>query len=356
MFLGLVVYFSHWFSFAGYALTIGSYEINQWWRTSPRSLPGLLSRTAIASTQFIVPCALFLTLPLGMTGGHTSYLPLAVQLTQTLRSPTWFPGTHFDVVILGFAFGIALIGFSTGFLRLCPAMRLPLAALCIAALVMPHDIKGVTENELRLPVAVVYFAIAACRFNPEFRVTGTIVAAVIAALIIVNTVSIELWFLDLGKQYDEFLAALPVIKPGSRLLVFSAHKAIRADLKRGPTGAYQHMADVAVIEDDVFLPYLFKNPIMTVHATDLSRAIDSETGHPISVTQLWDGADAVKGPAMLGKPEGLGVRNFWGDWPHHFDYVVGLTFGADVHLPPYLTAVHAGSFFNIYKVTAPASK
>jgi hypothetical protein len=45
---------------------------------------------------------------------------------------------------------------------------------------------------------------------------------------------------------------------------------------------------------------------------------------------------------MLGTPGNLGMINYWGDWPRHFDYAVEFSFGARPQLPALPGLVAAG--------------
>jgi len=53
---------------------------------------------------------------------------------------------------------------------------------------------------------------------------------------------------------------------------------------------------------------------------------------------------------MLGTPARSGMRDYWGAWPEHYDYAVGLNFGARPVLPDQLERVISGEIFNIYRI------
>ena len=80
------------------------------------------------------------------------------------------------------------------------------------------------------------------------------------------------------------------------------------------------------------------------------RAIDTPHGHPVELPDLNKGSDPVLGPAMLGAVDDEGRHNYWGDWPHHYDYAIELAFGARSVLPTQLERVSSGAIFNIYKI------
>ena len=55
---------------------------------------------------------------------------------------------------------------------------------------------------------------------------------------------------------------------------------------------------------------------------------------------------------MLGERDPLARRNYWGDWPNHYDYVIELHWGAHPTLPRQLELLKSGDFFSIYRVDA----
>ena len=80
------------------------------------------------------------------------------------------------------------------------------------------------------------------------------------------------------------------------------------------------------------------------------RPYGTAIGQTIGLRDMIDGADPVKGPAMLGTPSTMGMHNYWGDWPRHYDYAIELSFGARPALPTGLERVRPGGFFNIYRI------
>ena len=117
-----------------------------------------------------------------------------------------------------------------------------------------------------------------------------------------------------------------------------------------PTSIYDHLATLAIIERDAYVPFLFKHAMMPVEAAPALHDIDTGVGGPIGLRQLIEGMDPVNGPAMLGTPSVMAMMNYWGNWPQHYDYAVELSFGAQPHLPPLLERVASGTFFNIYRI------
>ena len=347
--LSLAVFFSHFFAFFGYALCVGAYELGVWLSVRDRNIGGLLRRAIAAGCQFILPFLIVIRIPKGQEGGITQYGTAAEKLTALL-SPAAFPGARFDVAILAFASALLAIGLLSGRLRLAPAMKLPLAMLGAVSLILPHVLFGVWAMDDRLPVVFVFLLIAGSSWQGmSMRVAIPLFGAMMV-LLAANMGSILWAWRPIGAQYDEFRAALKVIPLGSRVIAFREDAGIDPSQRRGPFFLYAQLPALAVIERDAYLPFLFKNPMMPVRAAPALRAIDSPHGHPIALPDLIEGADAVKGPAMLSKPDDFGRRNYWGDWPFHYNYAVELSFGAKPALPTLLELVKAGHFFNIYRI------
>ncbi len=347
--LSLAVFFSHFFAFFGYILCVGAFELGAWLSSGGRHLSGLLRRAGVASCQIVVPLGIVVSVGHGQETGITRFGELADKI-DALLSPVAFPGTHFDLPILAFSAAVLAGGLLLGRLRLAHPMRLPLIVLGAVALVMPHWLSGVWGIDYRLPVVFVYLLIASCEWR-EVPVRAAIALnGVAGALLAANVASIVVTWRTIGVQYDEFRKALSVIAPGARVIAFRDDTGINPLLRRGPLYLYAQMPALAVIERDAYLPFLFKNPMMPVAAASALRTIDTPHGHPTELADLIEGADPIKGPAMLGQPDSEGRRNYWGNWPQHYDYAIELNFGAKPALPAQLALLQSGRIFNIYRI------
>lgn len=347
--LSLAVFFSHFFAFFGYGLCVAAYELGVWLAARDRDAATLLRRAAVAFCPFIVPLVLFVADLGGQQDGGTEYGGFSDKLTALL-SPVMFPGARFDLIILGFAIAVLAGGWKLGRLHLNPLMRIPLTLLAAAAVAMPNLLMDVWAMDFRLPVVLVFLLIAGCEWPRVPARLAIPLAVILLALLAANLLSIVWAWQPVGTQYDEFRAALQVLPPGVRVIAFRDDEGIDPSLRRGPFLLYQHLPALAVIERDAYLPYLFKYPLMPVGAARKLRAIDTPHGHTIELSELIEAVDAVKGPAMLGTPSDMGSRNFWGDWPRHYDYAIELSFGARPALPAQLELVKSGLIFNIYQI------
>jgi hypothetical protein len=347
--LSLAVFFVHFFAFFGYGLCVATFELGKWLNARDRKLTMLFGQLLTAGSTAVLPLIIFVSCLKAQDGGITQYGSLGSKVT-VLLSPVAFPGARFDLAILAVAGCLIGVGLLRGSLRLARAMYLPLIALTVASVAMPNWLSGVWGTDYRFPVVVVYLLIAGTAWQPAPARVLVPSAIVLVVLLIANLGSIILAWRPIGADDEALRTALNVIDQGARVIAFRDDAGIDPTLRRGPLYIYTQMPALAVIERDAYLPFLFKNPMDPVEAAPGLKLIDAPHGHAISLTQLRQGADPVTGPQMLGTTENDGHRNFWGDWPRHYDYAIELSFGAKADLPRQLNLLVSGRIFNIYRV------
>jgi hypothetical protein len=347
----LPVFFSHYFAFFGYGLCVAAYELGVWLSIRDRTANGLLRRAITAAIPAIVPLAILATIPKGQEGEITRYGTLAEKLASLWLLLT-FPGARFDLAILVFAAAVLMVGLLFGRLRLAAPMYLPLIVLGTTAVAMPEVLFGVVVMDRRLPLVFLFLLIAGLSWRMLSTKAAISLAGVAVILLAANVASITWAWKPIGAQYDEFRAALPAIERGASVIPFMEHVSMGQSLRQGPETMYYSMPMLAVIERDAYLPNLFKEPMLPVAAQPYRKMIDVPFSHDIYLTELIEGADPVKGPEMLGHDVGDydGSHNFWGDWPHHFDYAVELHWGVRSTLPPQLKLIKSGQIFSIYRI------
>lgn len=349
--LSLPVFFSHYFAFFGYGLCVAAYELGVWLSTRDRTASGLLRRTVAAAIPAIVPLAILVTVPTAQERGITRYGTLTEKLIS-LWSLLTFPGARFDLTILVFAAAVLTAGLLFGRLRLAAPMYLPLIVLSIAAIAVPEVLFGIAAMDRRFPLVFLFLLIASLSWQALSPKVAIPLAGVAVALLAANVTSITRAWRPIGAQYDEFRAALPAIERGASVIVFSEHASIGQSLRLEPETMYLFMPMLAVIERDAYLPNLFKESMMPVAAQPYRRIIDVPFGYDLYLDEVIEGANPVKGPEMLGRAlDNEGVwRNYWGDWPHHFDYAVELHWGVQPTLPAQLELIKSGEIFSIYRI------
>jgi hypothetical protein len=347
--LSLAVFFSHYFAFFGYMLCVGAYEFGVWLSGRQRTVASLLGRGFVAFCPFGMPLAIFVAASQGQEGGVTLYAT-AYGWMIAMLSPLVFLGAPFNAVVLAVALIIPARRGLLGRMRVPPAMWGPLIALGVAAIAMPNALFGVWGVDYRLPIVFVFLAIAACSWRTVPGRVEALLACGMVTVLTVNMAEIVYVWRPIGRQFDEFRAALAVIPPGARVIAFRDTDGIDPALSHEPAALYDHLATLAIVERDAYVPFLFKHKMMPVEAAPALRPYGTAIGQTIGLRDMIDGADPVKGPAMLGTPSTMGMHNYWGDWPRHYDYAIELSFGARPALPTGLERVRPGGFFNIYRI------
>jgi hypothetical protein len=351
----------HLFAFALYALSVVSYEFGtraELRRVSSRSFVAW----AAVSFQFI-PGLLVSYVSLGGPGRLSpGYDHPILSKLYALLTPFTFglvpAGFDFFLVPLCLLFLAVAIGTRT--LKLAPEMRLPVAAMIVASLLMPSVIGGGAFADIRLPVMLPFVIIASTRFGPlRNQVIFPIVAVALTVFgVRIWTVS-QAWG-DYDRWFAEFRSASTAIAPGARVLVVQSPTELRK-MPRIPESfavlqerLFHHMPSLAVIDRAAFLPSVFTGRL-TLEVTPRNRQISQLGGwDPITPELLMESVDpgrAQPGDSALNSTNLLIEPPYWRNWPQTFDFVLWIDFG-DASKPELreLHPVASGSFFQIYQV------
>jgi hypothetical protein len=116
-----------------------------------------------------------------------------------------------------------------------------------------------------------------------------------------------------------------------------------------PAWATWHIAMVAVIDRDAFVPYLFTG-LGTVRPTAGIRASITPTGVPLPLSRLVDAMGLRDDPAG-DTPDGGGGRIYWLGWEEKFDYVLIQHFGnRPATVPANLRLVATSPVADLYRI------
>jgi hypothetical protein len=360
---GALLFLLHLFAFGLYGLSVVSYEIGR--RVEGRRLPlKSLAACTVICLQF-VPGLLLWYASLGqVASAYTAYGNLGDKV-YALFAPVNFGvfAAPFDRVMwLGVAVFV-LLAAKRGALKLAPGMGLPLAALLVAAVLMPHYANGSAYADIRLPVTLPFVIIASTQFTVSRkwlpRLLGGV--ALVSFGLRIWTVS-ESWK-DYDRSFNEFRAASAVIAPGARLLIVGADirdsNMVPQDKVRLPgiptalatlqPVVFWQLGALAVIDRSAFFPYLFTEATPLAVAPR-NRAV-SGWGMPVTPEDLAKSADPRGTKAFDDLRDLYGQPMYWRDWPQTFDYVLWIDFGG---MPePRVTQLRplaAGSVFKIYQI------
>ena len=346
----------HLFAFGLYALSVSAYELAN--RFDRRVSPKDILAWCVVCLQF-APGALLWCTSLAHGGSTlTAYGDWSSKL-YALAAPFTFgyQPAGLDLLTRWFVVLFLIFAILTRSLKLVPEMRFPLAAMIIAAAIMPNWLSGSWSADIRLPVALPFVIIASTRVELS---RGRIVPLTGAALLMLGlriwTVS-QSWH-DCDRLFGEFRAASAVIAPGARLLVVEASAAeqtrqlagVPASLAKLQPVTFMHMAALSVIDRAAFFPYLFTS-WKTVEVTPRNLPVSQAVGVPTTPEELAKAADPEQAATLETGPNFLGERPYWRNWPETFDFVLWIDFeGQPKPQLEGLGLLAHGSFFDIYRV------
>jgi hypothetical protein len=355
-----VLFVFHLFGFGVYGMLVASYEFGRL-RDERRWTAERLGGAAIHLAQF-VPAASLWAMTLGKDRpGYTAYGSLvykgfaAIAPATFARSPT-----ALDCAVLLLAVCFLCHAKARRALGIAPAMRWPILAMLVAAVLMPDWLYGSWAADLRLPVALAFVAVASLRFADARRTRLATGGFATVALLLLG---LRLWAVshswgDADRRFAEFRAASRAIPEGARLLVVEAAMApdeARIDgvpdllARREPT-MFWHMPTLAVIDRSVFVPYFFA--IATpVRVNPRNAALTQTRTRLLTPSELIESAAPGWRPSPPDAPDSVVEMPYWIDWSQKFDFVLWIDFAAShAPVPENLQPWARGSFFEIYRI------
>jgi hypothetical protein len=251
----LVCFVSHLVAFGVYALAIGGIELPRMTADLRAGRwPSLWSSAAILGAPFVIPAALLLRWHGQTTKSSISYAAFPRKLDL------WFSvfdnyDRVFDTASFGLFVGLLIWLAWTGRLSLTPRVGSAAGLLFIAYLVLPTQIYGGSGFDHRLPLA--FFLLLVAGSAPLFpsRRAAVAVGAAAALLLVLRIAVIEHVWLRANRIYATDLAGIDKLPRGARLAV-----AYPADAIHMVAVPEVHLAAMAVVRRDAFVPTLFTIP------------------------------------------------------------------------------------------------
>ena len=351
------LFIGHFFAFAVYGLTVVAYELGRIIRARrvlrSATAAGALRYGAVVLGQFAVPAALLLMAPSSGAKAVITYGDIYFKM-MALRSPVLAYGGPLDAGALAFVAIVAVWAVVAGGLGIRRSLRVPLAVLLVAALLMPNILLGTWAADMRLPFVVLMLALAAIEGKPRSRFPIMIFATIGVMIFAARVSSVWVEWRAYDRQFAEFRAAAGEVREGAALLSSLPFRrgVIHPYDRRVQDKVFSHLPMLLVIDRSVFTPLLFTNPAtQPVHVTAAREALDVPFGSVPDPGQLREGADPVQAAILAETVPEAGAGAYWAFWPDHYDYVVAIDFGALANPVPERLALHArGSFFSIYEV------
>jgi hypothetical protein len=292
-----ILFVGHLFAFGVYGLLIAFYELS---RTAPAHRPTVASLAAFGRslTQFVPAGVLWvLSLPNNRGGTFTTFGNLTEKLWAWTTPATFnaYP-TALDKVTLAFSTVFVLAAIASGTLRLSRAMRLPVLAIVLAALVMPVWLSGGYGADWRLPVSFPFILIASTRFEltKPWQMPALAVCAILASgLLLTRIFAVTVDWQDMDRKLAEFRAAARVIPAGARLMVaqspmpdgFQKIDGVPTALAYRRPSEFWHMGTLAVIDRGAFVVDLFTK-VQPVAPSSRNAGLDRIHWRPLSSEEL----------------------------------------------------------------------
>ena len=229
-----------------------------------------------------------------------------------------------------------LVLVSVGLVRkqisLAPSMYGPLILLAIAAVCMPASIGAMGLLEIRMPIALVLFAIASLDWQGSRLRWPIVLGATLALLFLVRMGFITHDWVAIDRHYVQFLQALDRMPKGSRL--FSGIRLESAGSRVPETIPMANLSCWAVLQNDAFVSDIFSAP----------------SQQPIQLTPPYRKVPTIHEYTMRRAPIP------WDAIARQHDYVV-LRKGQHLAPPPpdTFSPIFSGDLFILYRVPAQGS-
>jgi len=256
----IVLYACHFFAVGLFGLVIASSEIHRSVRDQSLGKHALLM-----SAPFLLPVILLLTSRTVEASDRTvEYLGIAKLLAIFTIFNTTNPPIDLYLVIAAAIFVGSLLFFRRA-IQVSEQMRLAVILLPILVLIMPTGIFGTFYADLRLPVAAIFFVIAASRLR-EHMLLQVCAATIAMALLILRLTALSIDFRVAGAEADEIRTQFHALTPGS--VVFTANLEHKPFLlhalvtpsqwnglaDRVDTLPLDHFTTIALLDQAVFVP------------------------------------------------------------------------------------------------------
>src|SRR6266849_4217578 len=302
----LALFFAHLLAFGLYGVMVMGYEAGQLLRR--RSAPGgAAAALALAGVAFVPALLVLAVATPGALGGAVRYGHLARKL-DLLFSVFDNYSRAFDVACFAL-FALALIFlFGRRWVRLAPAMSVPLALLALAYLAMPSQLATGSGADHRIPLLLGLGVVAAVWHGSD-------------------------------QLYASLLPALDGMPAGSRVAVAFPPEALNSE-----AAPLAHFPTLAIIRRDAFVPTLFAFPTQQpVALRPAYRALADR----LAPERLWAGV--VDAAPPLDDGERAALRGY--------DYVA-LVGRHPFALPtqPELERVFAAPRFALFRVVPDAAR
>jgi hypothetical protein len=348
----LLLYFCHAFAFLTYGLLVGFYELGRAAQQHFRPPRKILLDWLTASAQAVPVIAAVVLFAANATAGFklvTIYGSLPNKLAAA-AAPLFFPGPPAVVGLFVLLPLVALV--CVRYLRLAPALWPTALMVGVAAAAVPNVLLSSWGADYRLPyvIAIVLIASVVPRRTPS-RVVAWTGLAILFALVAVRSANALSLLRQLDAEEAQIRDVVRALPEGARLLVVDAGRPDAGPFA-APAHMTGHLALVATIDRNAFIPYLFTGTTAVQPRPEWRNAA-SPSSLPLDLDQFKDGitrGDPPAGPP----PYGYGGQQYWLGWPSKFSFVLLEHYGRhDIMLPAFLHPLARSNIADLYRVDRP---
>ena len=337
MVAALALFFAHLLAFGLYGVLVMGYEAGEAWRRRPGwgSAAGAL---ALAGAAFVPALLILFVATPGALGGAVRYghplrkLDLMFSVFDNYSRP--FDVACFVVVVLALIFL-----FARRWVRLAPAIAVPLALLLVVYLAMPSQLATASGADHRIPLLLGLVLVAGSDWAaPRTRARRLVLVAALALFAARLGVVTAVWR-ESDRFYASLLPALDSLPAGSRVAVAYPPEALNSEAT-----PLAHFPTLAIVRRDAFVPTLF------AFSTQQPVALRPEyraLADRLTPERLWAGLVAAVPPLDDGERATLGG----------YDYVAVV--GRHPFRPPaqpWLAGIFAAPRFALLRVVPEAGR
>jgi hypothetical protein len=342
-----LLYLFHLMAFVGYCVAVAGYEIAIASRTNFRPWRSFVTDAMAAALQAAPAVVLALSVRVEPLIGPVATHYHALGKATAMASPVLFFVTPADRVAGGLAVVLLTLGLLTNRLRMAPIIWGPFFAVLVVAAAMPNVVHGIFGMDYRLPLMLALLLIGGVGVTERMGpLAGSIAIGCIVAMTAVRSLGIASTLQRLDGQVGEVRQVLAAMPRGMRLLV------AQSPISPGDVPmrrATLHVALLAVVDRDAFVPYLFTS-ITTVRPAAAMLASSTPFGSPLSLSDLQAGFGRKDEPGAA-QGDGLGGRVYWMGWENKFDYLLYEHFGhRSPTLPANVRLVSTSPIADLYRI------
>lgn len=249
----LALFFAHLLAFGLYGVMVMGYEVGQLLQR-PLARSRAAAPLALAGVAFVPALLiLFLATPGAIDGAVRYGHP--VRKLDLLFSVFDNYSRVFDVACFALVVLALIFLFWRRWVRLAPAMSVPLALLALVYLAMPSQLATASGADHRIPLLLGLVLVAGSEWTAPRATARRIFLAAALALFAARLGVVTAMWHDGDQLYASLLPALDRLPAGSRVAVAYPPEALNSD-----AAPLAHFPTLAIVRRDAFVPTLFALP------------------------------------------------------------------------------------------------